>query len=78
MARNAEGLTVEEVLCPTDSADQRETTSGFEIATRNLSLFSFHVADDGNGVKWRTTKYFHKESDAWFVIMMSIISVRLS
>ena len=70
MARNAEGLTVEEVLCPTDSADQRETTSGFEIATRNLSLFSFHVADDGNGVKWRTTKYFHKESNAWWFAVM--------
>jgi hypothetical protein len=49
MARNAEGLTLEEVLCPTDSAYQFETRSGFEIATRNLSLFSFHEADDGYG-----------------------------
>jgi hypothetical protein len=30
-------------------AVQLETTSGFKIATRNLSLFSFHATDEGNG-----------------------------
>ncbi len=58
MAKNAVGLTVEEVLCaydcPTGYANQIESRSEgndkwFRDYNASLSLFSFFTADDGNG-----------------------------